>query len=675
MMPPTITDIEAAADRLVGHAVRTPLLEAPLLNQQMGGRLLIKAECLQLTGSFKFRGAYNKISQLDETSRQQGVVAFSSGNHAQGVAAAAHMLGTPAVIVMPEDAPAVKLESTKAWGAEVVTYPRHGADREAVAQDIADKRGLTMIPPFDDPQIIAGQGTVGLEIAQQTTELGARPDAIVVCCGGGGLTAGCATALHDRLPGVPVHTSEPEGWDDTARSLKAGSRQKVDVVTPSVCDALLAPIPGELTFAINRDLVDSGFTVSERDVGEAMALAHRYLKVVLEPGGAAALAAVTGGKTPLQGRTVVVVASGGECRRRALLRPHQSVRPMTQQTPPPPKTVRIGLHSFSFEHHFLHKPGFDAFEFIDRAVELGVAGVHISMNGQNFRCAGGTDPGRLAAIADAAADAGLFVETDTSGTSPDHLAQMARAARQIGADKLRTYTRHTGKPASIAAATTADLRNAAARIADEGVVLLLENHEEFTGAEVATILDDVAHPAVRALYDFGNSMNVVEDPMVAAQAMAAHIRSVHLKDHVLIEEEDGPQIVGVPNGTGTVDIQGILGFLLAHTPLNRVCVESSYGYCSRPIRNLDALPAAKDQIATFHPLKPPYDPGHILLDAAALRARDPAALFNYETAATARGVGHLRRVLGNLGFQPLLNSRGGVYQRGTNNLAFDERHR
>ncbi len=311
MMPPTITDIEAAAGRLSGQAVLTPLLEAPLLNQRLGGRVLVKAECLQLTGSFKFRGAYNKISQMDGDSRQRGIVAFSSGNHAQGVAAAAHLLGAPAVIVMPEDAPAVKLENTRAWGAEVVTYARHGADREAIAQDIAGKRGLTMIPPFDDPQIIAGQGTVGLEIVRQASELGIRPDAVIVCCGGGGLTAGSAIALNERLPGVAMHTSEPEGWDDTARSLETGIRQKVDTVTPSVCDALLAPIPGELTFAINRDLIDSGFAVSERDVGEAMAFAHRYLKVVLEPGGAAALAAVTSGKSSLEGRTVVVVASGG----------------------------------------------------------------------------------------------------------------------------------------------------------------------------------------------------------------------------------------------------------------------------------------------------------------------------------------------------------------------------
>ena len=311
MTPPSFADIEAAADRLAGHAVVTPLLEAPLLNRYLGGRLLVKAECLQLTGSFKFRGAYNKISQMDEDARRRGVVAYSSGNHAQGVAAAAHYLGAPAAIVMPEDAPAVKLDNTRAWGAEVITYPRHGADREAIAGELAVERDLTMIPPFDDPQIIAGQGTVGLEIARQVETSGAQLDAVITCCGGGGLTAGCALAIHEALPGVAIHTSEPEGWDDTLRSLQSGSRQRVETVTSSVCDALLAVTPGELTFAVNRELVAGGYAVIERDVGEAMALAHRYLKIVLEPGGAAALAAVTSGKAPLAGRTVVVVASGG----------------------------------------------------------------------------------------------------------------------------------------------------------------------------------------------------------------------------------------------------------------------------------------------------------------------------------------------------------------------------
>ena len=343
--------------------------------------------------------------------------------------------------------------------------------------------------------------------------------------------------------------------------------------------------------------------------------------------------------------------------------------------PTMPEMVRIGLHSFSFEQHFLHKPGFDAFAFIDRAVELGVAGVHISMNGQNFRCAGGTDPVRLEAIAEAAGEAGLFVETDTSGTDPDHLAQLARAARQIGADKLRTYTRHTGKMADVVKKTTADLKRAAARVADEGVLLLLENHEDFTGAEVTRILEAVDHPAVQALYDFGNSMNVVEEPLAAARAMAPFVRSVHLKDHVLVEDERGATIVGVANGTGSIDIAAVLSYLLTHAPIERICVESCYGYCSRLTRNLGALPAAKRKHKTFKPVRAPFDPGHIQLDAAGLRAADPEALFNYEAAATTRGIGHLRDTLRALDYQPVLNSRGGVYRHGTGGLAFDERHR
>ncbi|MEM7122294.1 MAG: threonine/serine dehydratase [Pseudomonadota bacterium] len=311
MKEPGFSDIAAAAERLRGHAVRTPLLEAPLLNEQLGGRVLVKAENLQLTGSFKFRGAFNTISQLDAAARQRGIVAYSSGNHAQGVAAAARFLETPAVIVMPEDAPAVKLDNTRAWGAEIVTYPRHGADRETIALDIAREQGRTVIPPYDDPHIVAGQGTVGLEIAEQAGEHGVNLDHVVVCCGGGGLTAGSAIALSERMPGATIHTAEPEGWDDTKRSLEAGARQRVETVTPSLCDALLAATPGELTFAINNRLVTSGFAVSEDDVGRAMALAHRYLKIVLEPGGAAALAAVTSGKLDLAGKSVAVVASGG----------------------------------------------------------------------------------------------------------------------------------------------------------------------------------------------------------------------------------------------------------------------------------------------------------------------------------------------------------------------------
>ena len=308
---PGIGDIEAAAARLAGHAVRTPLLESPLLNRALGGRLLVKPECLQLTGSFKFRGAYNKIARMDEARRRAGVVAWSSGNHAQGVAAAAHRLGAPAVIVMPEDAPRIKLENTRAWGAEVVTYSRRGGDREAVAADIARARGLAPVPPFDDRDIVAGQGTVGLEIAEQCRERGIAPDAVAVCCGGGGLSAGCAIALACAFPGCDLHTAEPEGWDDTARSLAAGERVGVEGAPPSICDALLAPMPGRLTFAVNRRLMASGVAVGEAEVVRAMAAAHRFFKLVCEPGGAVALASVLSGRVAAAGRTVVATISGG----------------------------------------------------------------------------------------------------------------------------------------------------------------------------------------------------------------------------------------------------------------------------------------------------------------------------------------------------------------------------
>lgn len=335
--------------------------------------------------------------------------------------------------------------------------------------------------------------------------------------------------------------------------------------------------------------------------------------------------------------------------------------------------VRLGLHSFSLEQHFLHKPGFDAFAFLAQADALGMAGVHLSINGYNFRCAGGTDPGRLKAIAQETAGRGMFMETDTSGTDPDHLAVMARAARQLGADRLRTYTRHKGKPANVAAATVADLKAAAPRIADEGVVLLLENHEDFTGAEVSRIVEAVAHPAVAALYDFGNSMNVVEEPMEAARAMVAHVRSVHLKDHVVVNHDGAPLVVGVPNGAGHVDIAAILALLIDEGGLERVCIESSYGYTAPLTRNADKLAGASAS-RTFAALEPPFDPAVVLLDADGLRRADPDALFNLEQAAVARGTAHVRKLLRDQGFAPVLNGRGGVYRRGADELAFDARH-
>lgn len=306
-LPVRATDVVAAAGRLRGVAVKTPLLESDALNAWVGGRLLVKPEMLQRTGSFKFRGAYNAIATL----RPTAVVAYSSGNHAQGVALAARLLGATATIVMPADAPQAKLEGTRAWGATVVTYDRLSDDREAIGREIAERTGAVLIRPYDDPLIIAGQGTLGLEIADQAASVGARLDGALVCCGGGGLVAGCAVALHDKLPGLTVHAVEPEGFDDTGRSLATGQRVRNAAGAHSFCDALLAPMPGELTFAINSRLLAGGLVVSDAEVATAMRLAFRHLKLVLEPGGAVALAAALAGKVPTRDRTLAVVLSGG----------------------------------------------------------------------------------------------------------------------------------------------------------------------------------------------------------------------------------------------------------------------------------------------------------------------------------------------------------------------------
>lgn len=308
---PSITDVEDAARRLEGHAVVTPLLESRLLNDRAGGRILVKAEPLQRTGSFKFRGAYNRLSRLGPDERRRGVVAYSSGNHAQGVAYAAALLGIPATIIMPADAPAIKVRNTKAYGATVVSYDRYTENREAVGGRIAAERGATIVPPYDDPDIIAGQGTIGLEIAAQAAAIGVQLDAVLVCCGGGGLVSGTALALNARLPGVPVYAVEPADFDDTARSLKSGKREANAPDARSICDALLSPSPGELTFALNARLLTGGLTVSDKEVFAAMAAAFTDLKLVVEPGGAVALAAALSGKIPVAGRTIAVVCSGG----------------------------------------------------------------------------------------------------------------------------------------------------------------------------------------------------------------------------------------------------------------------------------------------------------------------------------------------------------------------------
>jgi threonine dehydratase len=308
---PTAADVDAAAQRLAGVALRTPLVTSPVLDAVTQGRVFLKAEILQRTGSFKFRGAYNKLSSIPQHDRARGVVAFSSGNHAQGVAAAAKLLGMPAVIVMPSDAPRPKRERTAALGAEVVLYDRVRENRQTIAQEIAQKRGAALVPPYDDPLIIAGQGTAGREIIEDLAALGLVPDAVVVTASGGGLTAGIALAVKARVPEARVYTAEPEGFDDHARSFRSGAREKNAALTGTICDALMAQTPGELTFAINRTLVTEGAAVSDEEVGAAVAFAFRELKLVVEPGGAVALAALLSGKIDIKGKIAVAVLSGG----------------------------------------------------------------------------------------------------------------------------------------------------------------------------------------------------------------------------------------------------------------------------------------------------------------------------------------------------------------------------
>jgi threonine dehydratase len=308
---PDFDDVRAAAARLAGHARRTPLMSATPLDELTGGRILLKLETLQHTGSFKFRGAYNRLAQLDAEQRKAGVVAFSSGNHAQGVACAARLLGVTATIVMPADAPRVKMQNTLALGAEVITYDRLRESREQIAARLAQKRGAVLVPSFDDPDIIAGQGTVGLEIAEQAAESGFALDDVIVCTSGGGLVAGTALAIRALSPATRVWTVEPAGHDDHRRSLAAGRREANAPGTRSICDALLAPEPGVLTFEINRRLLAGGLVVDDAEVRVAIAYAARTLKLVVEPGGAVALASVLAGRIESAGRTIAVVLSGG----------------------------------------------------------------------------------------------------------------------------------------------------------------------------------------------------------------------------------------------------------------------------------------------------------------------------------------------------------------------------
>ena len=298
---PDAAAIRAAARRLEGIAVRTPLLENPLVNALAGRRVLLKAECLQRTGSFKFRGAWNALAALRERARRDGVpaggvIAYSSGNHAQGVALAARELGLAALVVMPDDAPAIKLANTRALGAEVVTYDRQGgASRERLGERLARERGLTLVRPYDEPAVIAGQGTCGLEIADQARAAGVEEADVLVCCGGGGLASGIALALEAEAPGLRVRTVEPAAADDTARSLRAGTRLAVEGVPDTICDAIVTPMPGELTFPVLARLAGAGLAVDDRAVLGAMRVALERFRVVLEPGGAVALAAALAG--------------------------------------------------------------------------------------------------------------------------------------------------------------------------------------------------------------------------------------------------------------------------------------------------------------------------------------------------------------------------------------------
>ena len=304
-----IKTIRAAADRIAPYIVRTPLLESPRLNDALGFRLLAKPECLQHTGSFKLRGATNAVMSLDDAVTD--VVAFSSGNHAQAVARAARLRGMKATIVMPEDAPAMKIEGTRAYGADVVTYDRYSESREDIGNAIAAETGATLIKPFEDARVIAGQGTIGLEIAEQCIERGIVPDHVTCCCGGGGLIAGASLAIRALMPDTAIWAAEPEDFDDTIRSLASGIRETVPAENRSICDAIVTPQPGEMTFSINSRTLAGGFAVSDHLVLQTMATAFKHLKLVTEPGGAVALAAALDGRLPKDTKCAVAIISGG----------------------------------------------------------------------------------------------------------------------------------------------------------------------------------------------------------------------------------------------------------------------------------------------------------------------------------------------------------------------------
>lgn len=309
-----IAMIEAARQRLAGHVRHTPLLSSPFLDEIAGRRVLVKPECLQHTGSFKFRGAWSAISALDPATRSKGVIAFSSGNHAQGVALAAKLHGIASVIIMPSDAPRLKIDNTRAYGAEVVLYDRVNESRDEIGDRLSQERNLTLIKPFDEPLVIAGQGTCGLEIAEQAQELGIDKADVLVPVSGGGLLSGIALALEAKAPGFVARPCEPEGFDDVTRSIASGRIERNATLSGSLCDAILAPQPGDITFPIIKQLCGAGLVVTEDEALRAMALAFSRLKIVVEPGGAVALAAALfhgRNQGEALGETVIAVCSGG----------------------------------------------------------------------------------------------------------------------------------------------------------------------------------------------------------------------------------------------------------------------------------------------------------------------------------------------------------------------------
>ena len=303
--------IRAANDRLMGHKRITPLLSSPFLDEIAGKQVFVKPECLQHTGSFKYRGAFSAVSALSDKTRAKGVIAFSSGNHAQGVALAARQHGISSVIIMPADAPKTKIDNTRALGAEVVLYDREHEDRDEIGARISQERNLTLIKPFDEPEVIAGQGTCGLEIAEQAAKLGIADADVLVCCGGGGLTSGIALALEQDAPNMRVRPVEPEGFDEVCRSLISGQIERNPTTLGSLCDAIVTLSPGQLTFPIMQRLCHAGVTVTEEQALRAVQLAHDRLKITVEPGGAVALAAALFHGDQITSDCVIAVASGG----------------------------------------------------------------------------------------------------------------------------------------------------------------------------------------------------------------------------------------------------------------------------------------------------------------------------------------------------------------------------